>query len=148
MVATPLDQLAKSKDSPLRFQPVDTAERQKLAQHGQEVQRFREERQKLETKAAVRPAEKPSKEFEPARVRLPRSPIVAKPVAELGKDHAPPKTYEAPAPDPKVAPKPRGNRLAPAIPPRVDQPQPQPKVDRPTGLPRAGSKEDTRKGKD
>ena len=38
MVAAPLDQLAKSKDSPLRFQPVDQAERQKLGQHGQEVQ--------------------------------------------------------------------------------------------------------------
>jgi hypothetical protein len=150
VVAAPLDRLTRSKDSPLRFQPVRQSERQKLAQHGQEVQRFREERRTLETRAAARPTEKPSKEFVPARVRLPGSPIVAKPVAELGKGHAPPKMYEAP--------KPRVNRPAPAIPPRVDQPkpQPQPKVDRPAPQPRgnapagpqsAGPKEDEHKGK-
>ncbi len=132
VVATPLDQLAKSKDSRLRFEPLDVAERQKLAQRGQEVQGLREERRKLETAAAVRPVEKPSKEFVSARVRLPGSPIVAKPVAELGKGHAPPKMYEAPKPDPRVAPKPRGNRPISPQPPGVDQPkpQPQPKADR------------------
>ena len=41
VVAAPLDQLAKSKDSPLRFQAVDKEERQKLAKHGQEIQKFR-----------------------------------------------------------------------------------------------------------
>ena len=60
------------------------------------------------TKAATTSAEKRSKEFVPAKVRLPRSPIVAKPADQLGKDQAPPKTYEAPQPDPKVQPKPRG----------------------------------------
>ena len=44
------------------------------------------------------------KVFAPGRVPLPRSPIVAMPVDELGKGHAPPKMYEAPKPDPKVAP--------------------------------------------
>jgi hypothetical protein len=163
VLAAPLDQLTKSKDSPLRFQPVDRSERQKLAQRGQEVQILREERRKLETAAGVRVAEKPSKEkeFVPARVKLPGSPIVAKPAAVLGKDHAPPKMYEAPKPDPKIAPKPRGNRPAPAIPPRVDQPrpkkpQPLPKADRaapkprgnaPVGPQSAGPKEDEHKDK-
>ena len=111
-MAAPLDQLTKSKDSPLRFQPVDQAERQKFSQHGQEVQRFREQRQKLETNAAGAPAETRSKEFAPARVKLPGSPIVAKPAADLGKDHAPPKMHEAPKPDLKVEPKPRATRSA------------------------------------
>ena len=110
MVAALLDDLRRSKDSPLRFQPVDPSERQQFSQHAQEVQRFREERQKLETGAAGAPAEPRTKEVAPARVRLPGSPIVAKPVADLGKDQAPPKTYEAPKPDPKVEPKPRANR--------------------------------------
>ena len=65
-------------------------------------------------------------------MRLPGSPIVAKPGAELGKDHAPPKMYEAPKPDPKVEAKPRVNR-SPEQPQQrtvnrmpLDQPQPQP----------------------
>ena len=122
VVAAPLDDLRRSQNSPLRFQPVDQAERQRLAQQAQDVQRFREQRQKLETSAAGAPAETRTKEFAPARVRLPGSPIVAKPGADLGKDHAPPKMYEAPKPDPTVAAKPRVNRSA-------EQPQPQPKVE-------------------
>jgi hypothetical protein len=107
VVATSLDQLARNKDSRLRFQPLDQEERQKLTQRGKEVQIFREERHKRETTAADTPAEKPPKERGPTRVTLRRSPIVAKPVAELGKDDAPPQRPEPPKPDPKVEPKPR-----------------------------------------
>ena len=85
-VATPLDELRRNQNGPLRFQPVDQAERQRLAQHAQQVQRFREQRQRLENNAAGGPAGTQPKEFAPARVTLPRSPIVAKPGAELGKD--------------------------------------------------------------
>ena len=108
VIATPFDQLIHSKDSRLRFQPLDTAERQRLGQRGQEVQKLREERRKLETDAVDRPKEKRSQEFAPVRVRFPGSPIVARSDAELGKDQAPPKVYKAPKPDPKVEPKPRG----------------------------------------
>ena len=45
MVAAPLDELRRSRNSPLRFQPVDQAERQRLAQQAQDVQRFRQQRQ-------------------------------------------------------------------------------------------------------
>lgn len=107
VVAAPLEQWTRSKASPLRFQPVDQSERQKLGQHGQEVQRFRQQRQEMETNAAVRPAEKPSSQYVPAKVKLPKSPVVARPAAELGTGHAPPKTYETPKPDPRIEPKPR-----------------------------------------
>jgi hypothetical protein len=130
LVATSLDQLTKSKDSRLRFQTVDAAERQRLAQRGQEVQRLREERQRLETEAADARAATAAKKPVPAKVRLPGSPIVAKPRAETGKDHAPPKTYKAPKPDLKVQPTPRVKRPAPA------------------GPPPAGPKESTAEGKD
>ena len=130
LLATSLDQLTKSKDSRLRFQSVDAAERQRLAQRGQEVQKTREERQRLETAAAGVSAKKPPTESVPAKVRLPGSPIVAKADAGMGKDPAPPKTYKAPKPDLKVQPKPRVNRPAPA------------------GPPPAEPKESTRKGKD
>ena len=141
-VAASLQQLTKSKDSRLRLAPLDAAERQKLAQQAQRVQRLREERRKLETEAVARPAERPSREVVPARVRLPGSPIVAKPVVELGKDRAPPKIYQAPQPDPKVTPKPRGNR----VPPRVDQPrptlQPRPQAERDVPKPQHQPKAD------
>ena len=147
-VAVPFSQFTKNPSSPQRFQPVDPLERQKLGQHGQEVQRFREERQKLETRVATPSTDQPSKQFTPARVPLPRSPIVARPGAELGKSHAPPQTHESPKPDLRVEAKPRArspeqpqqrtvNRqpLDTKQPPRADRPgperQPQPKVDRP-----------------
>jgi hypothetical protein len=157
MVAAPLSQLAKSKGSSMRFQAVDKLERQKLGQHGQEVQRFRDERQKLETKAAATSREKPSKEFEPAKVRFPNSPIAAKSAREAGQDQTLPKTHEAPKPDLRVEARPRATR-SPERPreysvnrqpldtkqppatgpqqPQVDQPtrqaQPQPKAEQPT----------------
>ena len=115
-VAALLDDLSRNRDSQLRFQPVDQVERQRLAQQAQEVQRFRGQRQTLETDAVDGPSATAVKEFAPANVRLPGSPIVAKPSADLGKDRVPPKVYEAPKPDPTVEPKPRANRSA-------DQPQ-------------------------
>ena len=110
VVAASLDQLAKSKESPIRFQVLDSAEKQKLAQRGKEVRKFREERQVLETPPVSTSAHDPQKGFEPARVKLPKSAIVAKPAEELGKDRTPPKRQEVPEPDPKVEAKPRKAR--------------------------------------
>lgn len=146
-VATSLDQLARSKENRLRFQAVDKLERQNLVKHGHEVQRLRQERQKLETQAAATPLGKPSKEFVPPKVTLPRSPIAARPGDQLGKDHVPPRTYEAPKPDPKVEPKPRVKRpISPQPQPKITQPapelQPLPKVDRPAPKPQPQPKVD------
>jgi hypothetical protein len=115
-VAAPLDDFRKSRDNPLKFQPVDQSERQKLAQHAQDVQRFREERQKLEADSAGR-ADVRNKDFVPGRAKLPGSPIAAKSGADLGKDQVPPKMYAVPKPDPNVVAKPRTGRS-------LDQPQP------------------------
>jgi hypothetical protein len=115
-VAALLDNLRMSKDSPIRFQPVDQSERQMLTRHTQEVQRFREERQKLEANAAVASAAARNKDFVPDRAKLPESPIVAKSGADLGQGQAPPKIYDAPKPDLNVIAKPRVNRS-------LDQPQ-------------------------
>jgi hypothetical protein len=139
-VASLLDDVRRNQNSRLRFQPVDPSERKQFNQYGQEVQRFREERQKLETNAPGAPAETRTKAFVPAKVKLPGSPIVAKPGAEFGKDRTPPKMYEAPKPDPNVAAKSRVNQSAdqpqqrtvnrmPLDQPRT-QPQPPPKVER------------------
>ena len=62
-VAAMLDDLSRNRDSQLRFQPVDQAERQRLAQQAQDVQRFRQQRQTLETGAVGAPAETRTKEL-------------------------------------------------------------------------------------
>lgn len=158
-VAGLLDNLSRNRESQQRFQPVDQAERQRLVQQSQEVQRFRQQRQTLETGPVGGPRVTDGKEFTPAKTRLPGSPIVGKPVAGLGKDRAPPAAYEFPKPDPNVAAKARVNRSADQ--PRT-QPQPQPKVERaapqpqrqverrapqPRGKDAAGSKQDQHQDK-
>jgi hypothetical protein len=109
-LATSLAQLAQNVRSPMRFQPVAKDERQQLAQRGPQLQKFREQRQQADTRAAGTATAKPSKESEPPRVKRPKSPIVAKAASALGKDRAPPKPHEVPAPDPKVEPKPKKAR--------------------------------------
>lgn len=147
VVAAPLDQIIKSKDNPLRFQPLEANERQRLAQRGQEVQKFGQERQKLESQAARTPAEARLQGNEPARVKLPTSPLAGKPIDTLGRGQGPLASPAAPKPDLTIEPKPRVNgspeqpRPQPGEPPRpgtgplttprVEQPtlQPQPKVE-------------------
>ena len=107
VLATSLAQLARNTDSRLRFQPVGQEERRTLAQRGKEVQRFREDRQKVEIQAADESAERPLRGSEPVRVTVRKSPIRAKAAGDLGKDRAPPQRPEPPKPDPKVEPKKR-----------------------------------------
>ncbi|HEY3242431.1 MAG TPA: YXWGXW repeat-containing protein [Phycisphaerae bacterium] len=102
VLATALERLATSQDSPLRFKSVDPDERKQFTQRRQEVQRFREERQTLETTAADRSAQDSPRGDGPARVKFRKSPIAANAGAELGTDDAPPTRRAAPRPDPKV----------------------------------------------
>jgi hypothetical protein len=124
LVATPIDQLAKRKDSPVRFQPVAKAERQQLAQRGQEVQQSRDQRRALEAKAGDTAARNPGGVFEPAKVQLPRSPIVAKPASQLGRNLTPPKALQAPKPDIKVQPKSEASGRQPNVDKSNSQPEP------------------------
>jgi hypothetical protein len=105
VVATPLDQLSKRKDSPIRFQPVAKAEKQQLAQREQEVRKSRDERRTLEASAVNTSNAKSGKQFEPAKVKLSKSPIVAKPAGQLKGDQAPPRPHKTPTPDFQVRPK-------------------------------------------
>ena len=68
-IATPLDQVAKSKDAPHRFKQLDKQERP-AARHAQkEMQNFRQERQKLE--ATV----KDTGDKQPTKLAMPKAPI-------------------------------------------------------------------------
>jgi len=122
VMAAPIDQLAKRKDGPMKFQSVAKAERQKISERGQEVQKAREHRQTLEATAVVTTDRKPGGTIEPAKVQLPRSPIVAKPSSQSGRNQTPPRAQKSPKPNPKIQPKPEPI----GHPPSVDRSNPQP----------------------
>jgi hypothetical protein len=126
-VVTSIDQLAKRKDNPVRFQPVAREERQKISQRTQDVQKSRDQRQTLEAKPLDSAARKPGGVSEPAKVPFPQSPIVARPVNQMGRNQAPPKAQQAPKPDPKFKPKPEPI----SRPPEADRGRPQPETRQP-----------------
>ena len=98
VMAAPLSSLIRSKDSPLRFQPVSPSERQKLGQQAQQVQQYGEQRQKLESGVAARPGEPPTRPLSPATAKLPLSPIAAQAKRRAGER---PRS----APDARIAPR-------------------------------------------
>jgi hypothetical protein len=105
LVAARVDRLAQRTDSPMQWQPVAREERQKLAQRSQELQKSRDQRQMLESKAVETKSGKPGRAIEPVKVTLPRSPIVAKTTHQMGRNQAPPKAQRTPKPDLKVQPR-------------------------------------------
>ncbi|MCE9547723.1 MAG: hypothetical protein K8T25_19810 [Planctomycetia bacterium] len=135
VVAASLDQVARSTASPLKFQPVDKQQRQRITTEGQAVQTFRQERQKLETVSAAasasRPGEPAVKQTGPVRVKRPASPIVGSTPVQPGatrpdtgrpdNDSVPPKRPGGLPPPGDASPSPKGNR-----PPAVDRPEAKP----------------------
>jgi len=110
VIAASLDQWVKINDRSMRFKAVHTAEEQDLAQRGTEVRKFREERRTVEAQPPDRRADGPATETAPTKVRIGRSPIVAKRPEAFDKDRAPPMRHKAPEPDPRVQAKPRKAR--------------------------------------
>jgi hypothetical protein len=102
-IVTPLAQWAKSASTPVRLRSVGADERQRLAQRGADVQRFRRERRDIEM-GAVASREKAGSQKE-VKAKFPRSPIVAK--LTKGKERVPPKAPATPKPDSKITPRPR-----------------------------------------
>ncbi len=130
VVAAPIQQVAKRTDGGMRFQSVAKEERQQLSGRGQELQKSREQRRTLEAKAEAPTARAAGETFQPAKVEIPRSPIVGKRVNQLGRDEAPPQAQQSPKPDLKRQPKsepaarPQNNeRNRPQAEPRQSEPQ-------------------------
>ncbi len=115
VVAMSLDELTQNQESPQRFQVVDQSERQALTTRRQEMQKFRNERQKLEAETtAIRPdsSTEPNETAEAVKVELPRSPVVSAVVETPGKGASTPKTPDIPQVDPTVKAKSRVPREA------------------------------------
>lgn len=123
-VAAPMAQVAKRTDGGMRFQSVAKAERQQLSNRGQEVQKSREQRRTLESRGEGPTAQKSGATYRPAKVEMPTSPIVAKPVKAFARTQAPPPVRSSPRPDLKRTPNPEP--AAPAPNPERKRPQAQP----------------------
>ena len=105
--AASIEEVAKRKELPIRFRSVAEEEKQQLTKRHQEVQKFRGERQQLESQALPATGDKPARLSEPAKVRVRRSPIVGQQIDRLDKDRAPPQRLDSSKPEVKVEPKAR-----------------------------------------
>lgn len=122
-MATPITQLAKTTESPLRFRSVPNEERQQISRHSQEIQKSREQRRSLETvSASPRPTQSTRENIQPATAQLPRSPIVGKRIEELEKSQAPPPPQRATKPNLKSRPEPQRSVQRPASPENAQAP--------------------------
>lgn len=128
MVAAPIEQLARSKDSAIRFQPVANEERQQLVQRRQDVQSLRDQRRTVEATVENPAPRKPGAVIEPVKVPQSRSPIVARPASQLGRNQAPPTAPQAPqAPRPEPQRAARAETAAPRANGERTIPQPEPR---------------------
>ena len=110
VLATSLDDLAQSKDSQIRLQPVNEAEREQYSVRGRESRKFLGQRQQLEANAAVAATADTGQAAGPATANFAKSPFVGTNAEQLGRDGAPPQRYEALKPDLAVEPRSRNYR--------------------------------------
>jgi len=103
-VVVPFDHAAKIKDAPFRFQPLNDKDRSKFNQREKDVRTYRKERRDWEVQKMDKSTERTSKGHEPAKAKLPKSPITSKPLDQLDKKKVPPNRYKAPKPNPNVEP--------------------------------------------
>jgi len=97
-----VERYSRRPDNRIRFKSVNADERQRLVHRGKEVQRFREERQRVENAGRDASDENRVQRSEPLRMKLRRSPIADKPGEQVGRDRSPPRRPEPPQPDPRV----------------------------------------------
>jgi hypothetical protein len=106
-MAEPLNEWTQKSDAPVRLQPVNPAERQQYGQRGQQYRDYVLQRQQLETNSARTQDGTPTVTAGPQRRTFSRSPFVADPANQLGKDYTPPRRHEVLKPDLQVQPQPR-----------------------------------------
>ena len=103
-LAMPIEQFARERNSPVRFQPVAQNERQTFVQRERDVQKNRDERRTLETRVVNKTTinnnihnefKNNNQASEPSRLKLPRSSITARQADQNSRDQAPPRPDRA-----------------------------------------------------
>lgn len=101
LVGMRIGDFARRRDSNLHFHPIDQNQRQKLAGRQQDFERFRRERQQIESKAGGRD------QNAAARVKLPQTPIASRTAEQLGVRDMPERP-KLPSVDTNAQARPRG----------------------------------------
>lgn len=101
-IAAPLAQFVSSKESTIKFKPVDAAEKEKFAGRGREIRKFGEQRRELSSKGDVASVKGKADKIEPVRVKLPKSPLAALATEKPAAEDTPPKRPEVKLPDDKA----------------------------------------------
>jgi hypothetical protein len=152
LVAAPLEQFAKSEAAGTRFKKLEQPARERIVAQRKEMGSFRDERKKLEKQGGPLREKAEGKDFQPAKVKVARSPIMGKKAAQLAKEEAPPprpkarpmndtdstggrnpagtKAGTTPGRDPKMKPErePKGQQEPKVKPERETKPQEEPKM--------------------
>jgi hypothetical protein len=150
IIAKTLPQLAEDKVVPIRLKTLDEKKRKEIIVVEQEVHKFQTERRKVESESAAKKLETPSKAPAPFKMKLPASPVVAKPLDKI-KATPPPAKPDIPKPDTTIRPKPKKEETKPGAP--TGPPKPKivgPKPGQPKGTPQpptVGPKPGQPKGK-
>lgn len=111
VVAATIEELAKSENVSLRFQPLAVQEREQFGKRGQRVREAREERRKSEAETGTSSVDTPVPNVDkPIRAKLPQTPVASQPSDSLNAEDAPPTALEAPQPDTTIEPQPRRPR--------------------------------------
>lgn len=105
--ATPLEQFAGSKESPIQLQSLNKKEREKYSQVTQQARTIRTERKKVEAIEADSSTDRTPGDFRQGRAKLHQSPFVARKPNSIGNDATLPKGHEFPKTDPNIVPTPR-----------------------------------------
>jgi len=103
-IVAPFPTVKRNGKSPTGYQPVSQKERTQIDRQGKEVRNYIDKRQKIETQKVLQPTAGSSERTVPNKVRLPKSPIAAKPVDRVDIKKAPPNHYKTPKPNPSVEP--------------------------------------------
>ncbi|WP_052574060.1 YXWGXW repeat-containing protein [Haloferula sp. BvORR071] len=107
-VATPLATFAKAPEGGKKFKQLNEATREKFVEQRQAMTKFSKQRQQIEKEGprvaargegqgADKGAEQAEAAVKPAKVKIPRSPVVGRKAAQMSQDQAPPKRKQAPA---------------------------------------------------
>jgi hypothetical protein len=110
LVTTAINDLARNSNLPIRLNPVARDERQNMQRRAEEIQQFRRERLRIESAVtSANPNNRPNREDQtvpdarktdtrtakseqPEKVKLPKSPVIARSSDQLRKDQSPNRT--------------------------------------------------------
>jgi len=100
----PFVPVTKGREGMPTFKPLGKHERTQIEQRGKQVRNLGNERLKLESEGPVKASGGASQRIEANTVKLPKSPISAKPTGSARTKKGPPDRYKDPQPNPTVEP--------------------------------------------